>query len=373
MWLVIGLLLVLALCSYVFFVCRHTEDSDEVVFYNIAHIGRYAAGTPHSAGDDVVAWNRALPIEAILPRYFKYKEKLMVPIRSQGKCASCWAFAVTDMLADRVSVHTGGRIRRNLSVQELLSCFQPQVWTCGRGGVPELAYTYPMYKGLLSEEEYPYGQEKTRVMQPCTVESGWLDYVSPDPQRHERDPGRVFAKIGSGKDLCTSPVMTEETIRDNIRNMKAEIFTRGPIVGTIYVYDDLYRYDAETVYTVSPTATLRGGHAIVIFGWCDAGVNTDEAGFQDAYWIASNSWGKTWPKRSDDKYGYFYIRMGTNEAGIESRASACDPLYSREMDTFHGMGDALRENVCYTSYTSYVQDPERINFFDHLKKRRARS
>jgi hypothetical protein len=32
-----------------------------------------------------------------------------------------------------------------------------------------------------------------------------------------------------------------------------------------------------------------------------------------------------------------------------------------------------RQDVAYTSYTQYVDDPERQNFFNHLKERRQKS
>jgi hypothetical protein len=360
---------------------RHVEDVDETIFYRVARLGPPVppggggGGIGGGVGVGVcraVHLGRTLPADAELPRYFKYKESLLVPIRSQGKCASCWAFAICDMLADRVSVYTGGVHREALSVQEMVACFQPRVWTCRRGGVPEVAYAYPMYQGLLSDGAYPYVQEKNRdEIAPCRTDPAMWAYVVPDPRRHETNPDRVYARIGSAMDLCGA-ILSQEDIERNIRRMKAEILTRGPIVGTIMVYDDLYKYDAESVYTVSPTASLRGGHAIVIFGWSELGENTEEAGFGGRYWIARNSWGKQWPKRSEDKFGYFYVRMGTNEAGIESRASACDPLFTARMDALHALPGAARPSVCYMSYTDYVQDPERSQFFGHLKARRIR-
>jgi hypothetical protein len=183
--------------------------------------------------------------------------------------------------------------------------------------------------------------------------------------RHEAYPDRVFGRPFSNRSLASISRSSEA----NIRNMKTEIFLNGPIVGTIMVYSDLYDYDAESVYTISPGATFRGGHAIEIFGWSDEGENTEERGFQGAYWICRNSWGKRWPRRMDDKYGWFYVRMGTNEGGIESRASACLPWYTREMHRRHR--EMSRDSVAYSSYSSYVADPERKQFFDHLKRRRA--
>ena len=155
-------------------------------------------------------------------------------------------------------------------------------------------------------------------------------------------------------------------------NLKIEIMTKGPVIGTIMVYTDLYQYDADRVYEVSPGARLMGGHAIEIFGWSDEGSNTVEEGFQGAYWICKNTWGVSWPNDLPKQHsGWFYVRMGVNMAGIESRASAADPLLTESMKSYAKPSPWL--SSAYTSYDAYVNDPERANFFEHLAQRRVRS
>jgi hypothetical protein len=360
-------LFVLALLAWWYLASERLDDDDRTVFFAISRLGDFTPKHVYRHGP-IMHLGRPVDPALVLPRYFKYKESLLVPVRSQGKCASCWAFAICDMLADRVSLYTGGSRRENLSVQEFLACFLPNDFHCKRGGIPEIAYTYPMTNGLTTEAAYPYEQENNQVMAPCRPTDGprLLDIIMTS-DRHERYAARVFGRPGSNRSLC-SMAFSNET---NILNMKTEIFLNGPIVGTIMVYDDLYQYDAESVYTRSPGSRFRGGHAIEIYGWSDEGANTAEAGFQGAYWICRNSWGKRWPRRMDDKYGWFYVRMGTNESGIESRASACLPWYTREMERLHRDPSATRDQVAYTSYSDYVADPERQQFFDHLVRRRA--
>lgn len=338
---------------------------DKAVFFRIAKLGSYVPKNIYRH-KNIVALGRVLEPQAILPRYFKYKESLLVPVRSQGKCASCWAFAIADMLGDRVSLYTGGKRRENLSVQEMLACFMPSQFHCRRGGIPEVAYWYPIVYGLVTESEYPYAQERDTNIADCQSRNGvsFLSYWS--ERRNEDYPHRIFGKPASNRNLCDSKTFIKSVLEQNIINMKTEIWLNGPIVGTLMVYDDLYKYDAESVYTVGPKAKFRGGHAIEIFGWCDEGQNTEEEGFQGAYWICRNSWGKRWPRRMEDKYGWFYVRMGTDEAGIESRASSCLPWYTREMQR-QRVG---REKTAYQSYDAYVNDPERKNFFAHLQRRR---
>jgi hypothetical protein len=318
----------------------------------------------------IVTLGRALSPEVVLPKYFKYKEALMTPVRSQGKCASCWAFAVADCLADRVSMHTRGQVRENLSAQELLSCLRPRLFPCEKGGLPELAFHHVVARGLPTEAVYPYENFWGGPIDACKQGSllSLRELLTKAKDRHEKRPDRVFAEAGTVRSLCKEPV-THETLRQNILNMKTEIFLNGPIVGTIMVYDDLYRYRGESVYEVSSDAVFRGGHAIEIFGWADAGQNTEEKGFEGAYWICRNSWGLIWPRDlPKDHAGWMYVRMGRNEAGIESRASCAQPMLTEAMKA---MGkESSWHGTSYLSYDEYVNDPEKKQFFSHLAKRR---
>lgn len=250
-----------------------------------------------------------------LPPSFRYTN--LPPVRTQGKCASCWAFAIASCLSDRLSVKTGGAFQKNLSVQEMLSCFAPGAFPCTRGGIPELAFRYAVTQGLHIEDDYPYENVGGgAISRTCKASQGkpWLsDYFFVDPQRHELYPDKVFAKQGSVRSLC-DPVWTQSDIDRNVRNMQREIWRNGPIVGTVMVYSDLYKHE-NGVYRVGSGARFRGGHAVVIVGW------TEDA------WIVKNSWGIKWPKNGAEP-GYFMIARGTNEAEVESRASSAIPLVS---------------------------------------------
>ncbi len=379
-WIAVLVALALAVLVYFYLDHCHYEAGDETSralerAYHRAKLPEFWVAPDKVFYHKLILDNgRVREADNVLPRYFKYKERLLVPIRSQGKCASCWAFAIADMLADRVSLHTGGTVCENLSTQELVSCFKPDSYLCDKGGIPEFAYYYVVANGLSKENAYPYEQFWGGPITPCKSETSWLDYVAPDPLRHEHEPDKIFGQEGSNKSLCQSLVFAgprradrARLLADNIRNIKTEIFLHGPVVGTVMVYDDLYRYDGERIYTKSPNARFRGGHAIEIFGWCDKGQNTEEEGFQDAYWICRNSWGVIWPRRLAAHPGYFYVRMGTNEVKIEERASACAPMLTRDMKS---LSPGRWTDNAYTSYTEYVQDPERQQFFAHLQRRR---
>ena len=44
------------------------------------------------------------------------------PVRDQGGCGSCWAFAATQMLQSRFCIATSGNIKVTLSPQETINC-----------------------------------------------------------------------------------------------------------------------------------------------------------------------------------------------------------------------------------------------------------
>jgi cathepsin B len=307
---------------------------------------------------------RAVDPDHGLPSYFKWKESMLVPVRDQGKCASCWAFAVTDCLADRLSLQTGGRVRNNLSVQELLSCFGGGAFHCKRGGVPELTYSYMISHGVSKEDDYPYENLLGGELDDCKASNSALNWVFKSSGRADRRKDKVFAAKSTSAlclDLTGLPKGTalyEQRLAFNVRNMKAEIYNHGPIVGTLYVHKDLYKYDGKSVYQHASDSPLMGGHAIEIFGWSDEGQNTKEPGFQQAYWVCRNSWGVKWPKTLP--YGLMYIRMGINESGIESRASSVEPLLNS--DDRRLAASSVPESVSYSSYLDYVTDPTRVNF-----------
>lgn len=297
-----------------------------------------------------VPWVQLPDLNGYLPSYLKYREKLLTPVVDQGNCASCWSISVVQMLADRVSVYTGGKYRDVLSVQEMISCWDGhQGKACSEGGVPELAYHYIIKNGIGLDKDYPYQQASSTKLKRCDKSKlgGKRLYVEPDSVRSLCiDPYKL--KEGSAK--------YKEIIDLNVKNMKKELLINGPFVCTIMVYSDLYDYDGLSVYEGNKKGSkFIGGHSVVCVGYCDEGINGVEPGFDTPYWVIRNSW-SDWPLKSPASEGYFYIKQGSNVCGIESRASRAIPILSAEAKA--SRVDSLDESR-YTSYTSYVDDPDR--------------
>ena len=86
--------------------------------------------------------------------------------------------------------------------------------------------------------------------------------------------------------------------------------THGPVEVGFFVYMDFAHYKRGVYRRSSRAIRPVGGHAVRLLGWGE----DPDAG---PYWLAANSWSSAWGEG-----GFFRIRRGTNEAGIETTPAA---------------------------------------------------
>ena len=84
----------------------------------------------------------------------------------------------------------------------------------------------------------------------------------------------------------------------------------------IELFQDFAAYKTG-IYTLTVNASYGGGHAIEIIGWGTATINATVV----PYWTCQNTYGASWGEK-----GYFRIRRGTNEIGIEQEIVAGKPV-----------------------------------------------
>lgn len=274
-----------------------------------------------------------------------YRTQFLSPVRDQGNdCQCCWAFATCDIISDRLSIMTNGQVRVPFSVQQLLSCVYNGKRNGCEGGNPEEAFEWISNSGYYLQPitknniDLDYQQIPSKTKNPSIISTTCSNSII--GVNIERGSVHSIVRFLEKENINKGEV-DYSILLDNIYNMKAELLNGGPFYCAMTVYEDFYEYEGQNVYVHNKNSKKIGGHSIEIIGYCDEGVD-NRIGFTDAYWICKNSWGKNWPINSKDK-GFFAIKMGVNECGIESRCGFANPKIDKQINV----------NRFITMYTNY--------------------
>ena len=222
-----------------------------------------------------------------LPEAFDWRDYGgCTPIKSQGSCGSCWAFATVGALECNILIVDGEEV--DLSEQWLVSECVP-AGDCGGGW---FAHSYHGGRtdpcdgtGAVLERYFPY----TASNAPCDC-----------PYPHEYLIDR-WSHVGFGGHGVPS-----------VDNIKQAILDYGPVSVAVYVGSAFQGYNGG-VFDACPGGTVN--HAVVLVGWDD---NQGDEGV----WILRNSWGPGW---GED--GYMRIQYRCSSVGY----AACYVDYS-----YHG-------------------------------------
>jgi len=206
---------------------------------------------------------------------------LIHPIRNQQLCGSCWAFSASEVLTDRVSIATGKK-SPVLSPEDMVSCDRSDMGC--QGGRLSSAWSYLQHTGIVTDTCFPYGAgnwKNTHVTPACRT-------TCADSETFRKQTARSAYAI------------------NGVTNMQKEIMTNGPIQVAFMVYNSFMNYKTG-VYSKLPYEFIpKGGHAVKAVGW------GTESGTD--YWLVANSWATKWGDQ-----GFFKIKRGVNECGIESQ------------------------------------------------------
>eukprot|EP00727_Mastigamoeba_balamuthi_P012180 m51a1_g7585 putative cathepsin b precursor (515) ;mRNA; r:200820-202930 len=223
-----------------------------------------------------------------IPRSFDARQQWpacgMDYIRNQDTCGGCWAFAGSKAFEDRYCVAHGAVVRMGPIYP--ISCHMRQQ-AC-QGGFVDLLWQDYMTLGTATDACVPTYSIVSSIRCPTRCPSD-----------------------GSSLKLYRTTSAYDVHVSGNrsgtVEMMQREIMTYGPLEVTFYVFSDFMHYTSG-VYRVTEGSKYSGAHAVVIVGWGE-----DSAGVP--YWIVANSWGD-WGLN-----GFFYIRRGFNEAGIEEQVA----------------------------------------------------
>ena len=195
------------------------------------------------------------------------------PIRNQGGCGSCWAFATVGALECAIRIREG--IDVDLSEQWLLSC-NSAGWDCGGGWFAHgyhQSHTDPCGgTGAVLEADCPYQAART----PCAC---------PYPHHYVIES---WAYIGQEHSVA------------GVEQIKQAILQHGPVSVAIYVNSAFQAYRSG-IFNACTTGDIN--HAVVLVGW-------DDAQGENGVWILRNSWGRWW---GED--GYMRIPYGSCQVG----------------------------------------------------------
>jgi len=213
---------------------------------------------------------------ADLPTDFDWVEKGAVnPVKNQGSCGSCWAFATVANIEGAGFVENKKLL--SLSEQELVDC--DKVDQGCQGGLPSNAYT-DMIKnnlGLELESAYSYKAANGKCQAKPSAEKAFI---------------KSFVKISTDEDQIAAALIKYGPLAIGINAGPMQMYHGGV---------------AHPWSILCNPKKLDHGVAIVGFG-VDSGKK---------YWKIRNSWGASWGEK-----GYYRIIRGTGACGLNTMVTS---------------------------------------------------
>ena len=192
--------------------------------------------------------------------------------------SSALALAAVQAMSDRICIKSGQTDQTRVSAKNLIAC-------CPSCLYPGTCWNYWKTTGIANTNCVPDNFNSISCVKNC--------------DEGNREPYSTQLTYG----LNAYSVSGEA-------NIMQEIYENGPVEASFTVYNDFTNYQSGVYQHV--TGSTLGGHTVKMLGW---GV---ENGVK--YWLCANSWGVSWGDR-----GYFKIRRGNNECGIENSVNAGEP------------------------------------------------
>jgi len=194
---------------------------------------------------------------------------VLAPIRDQGKCGSCWAFAAMGAFEANQRLTNG--LELDLSEQHILNCAQNSKGDAGScsGGRSDKVFDWMSTGGAVQNEvQLPYAG-KDQICSGTQGSYAAMAWSFVDPQ----------------------------TNTPSVAAIKAAICKYGPVAASVRSTDAFHAYQSGVF---DENAVGDTNHVIVLVGW-------DES---RGAWLLRNSWGNDW---GED--GYMWIEYGSNSVG----------------------------------------------------------
>ena len=216
-----------------------------------------------------------------LPQYYDLREhNKLTPVRDQGACGSCWAFASYGSLESWLMPTEN----RDFSENNLINLSGFDLGPCD-GGLDLMALAYlARWSGPINESDDPYD-------------------FTPSP-----------TGLTVRKHVQEALFIPDRTGPTDNNDLKQAVMTYGAVYTSMY-YDDPYFKEATDAYYFDGNDTSN--HAVCIVGWDDT---YDRGRFPSSppangAFIIKNSWGASWGEN-----GYFYVSYYDSNIGMTNTA-----------------------------------------------------
>jgi len=241
-----------------------------------------------------------------------------MPVRNQGGCGACWAFAVLGVLEYNILINDG--VERNLSEQWIVSCNMNN-FTCSWGGD---AFHALRYLELDSISNDPAGDRGAVLEADFPYAASQLKCGCPYPHYYYIDDYDLY-----------NP--------SDVNSLKQVIMTYGPAYSGVRADFSFHYYNGGVYNNCGSSST---NHAVNIVGWDD---NPPDGGPDcPGVWIIRNSWGENWGEN-----GYMRIEYGCNGVG--------NSIYYVEYSSRDFVVSPLREATFFGEEGSTI-DPAAIEY-----------
>ncbi len=235
-----------------------------------------------------------------LPSSFDPREKWptcksISMIWNQGNCGTCWIFAATTAMSDRLCIHSGGKLQTLVSPENVRNCLFHDIgidYGDCTGGDAISAWCMWYQDGIVSGG--PFGSQEgcqPYKIQPCEHHHA-NGTLRPCPSYrtkkndHGRDECHLYCENKSYKTKYSRDRTfgTEPYFTTSEKDIMVELMTNGPVSAQMMVYEDFLSYKSGVYKHVK--GKLLSGHYIRVLGW------GEENG--TPYWLVANTWGSDW-------------------------------------------------------------------------------